>query len=171
MAGSEREPVARAASSAGAEMVEEARRSVVEVQNGGRGSGAGVIWPGEGLVLTSNHVVSGGRRRRGGARVVLDDGRALDAEVVERSRALDLALLRLRGETDGLPAARVGDSDALRVGELVYAIGHPWGNPGTATAGVVGGLGVPGGVSAGARPRSTSGPTWRSRPATPGGRS
>ncbi len=147
MAGSERESVARAASSAGAQMVEEARRSVVEVQSGGRGSGAGVIWPGDGLVLTSNHVVARGRRRRGGARVILHDGRVLDAEVVKRSRFLDLAVLRLRGETGGLPAAPVGDSDALRVGELVYAIGHPWGNLGTATAGVVSGLGVPGGRS------------------------
>jgi serine protease Do len=144
MAGSEKESVARAASSAGAEMVEEARSSVVEVRSGGRGSGAGVIWPGDGLVLTSNHVVSGGRRRRGGARVVLHDGRVLEAEVVKRSRSLDLALLRLRGEAQGLPAARVGDSDALRVGGLVFAIGHPWGNPGTATAGVVSGLEVPG---------------------------
>ena len=141
----ERESVARAASSAGAEMVEGARGSVVEVRSGGRGSGAGVIWPGDGLVLTNDHVVAGGRRRRGAPpRVVLHDGRVLDAEVVKRSRTLDLALLRLRGETGGLAAARVGDSDALRVGELVYAIGHPWGNPGTVTAGVVSGIGVPG---------------------------
>ena len=144
---SERESAARAASSAGAEMVEEARGSVVEVQSGGRGSGAGVIWPGEGLVLTNDHVVAGGRRHGGGTRVVLHDGRMLDADIVKRSRTLDLALLRPRGETGGLPAAPVGDSDALRVGELVYAIGHPWGNPGTVTAGVVSGLGVPGGRS------------------------
>src|ERR687894_352358 len=130
------ESVARAASSAVVEMVEEARRGVVEVRSGGRGSGAGVIWPGEGLVLTNNHVVAwGGRRRRGGVRVTLQDGRALEAEVVKRSRGLDLALLRLRGDTGGLPAVPVGDSDALRVGELVFAIGHPWGNPGRATAG------------------------------------
>ena len=138
--------VGRAASSAGAALVEEARRTVVEVRRGGRGSGAGVIWPGEGLVLTNNHVVAWGRRR-GGVRVILHDGPALEAEVVKRSCGLDLALLRLRGETGGLPAASVGDSDALRVGELVYAIGYPWGNPGTATAGVVSGLGVPGGRS------------------------
>jgi serine protease Do len=139
-------PVARVASSAGAALLEEARRSVVEVRSGGRGSGAGVIWPGEGLVLTNNHVVAWGRRR-GGVRVILHDGRALEAEVVKRSRGLDLAMLRLRGEPGGLSAATVGDSDALRVGELVYAIGHPWGNPGTATAGIVSGLGVPGGRS------------------------
>ena len=138
--------VARAASSAGAALVEEARRAVVEVRSGGRGSGAGVIWAGEGFVLTNKHVVAWGRRR-GGVRVILHDGRTLEAEVVKRSRGLDLALLRLRGETGGLSAAPVGDSDALRVGELVYAIGHPWGNPGTATAGAVSGLGVPVGRS------------------------
>jgi serine protease Do len=133
------ESVARSASSAGAWLVEEARRSVVEVRSGGRGAGAGVIWPGEGLVLTNNHVVAGGRRRRGGSvRVTLHDGRELDAEVVKRSRGLDLALLRLGGEA-GLPPVTVGDSDALRVGELVFAVGHPWGSPGAATAGVVSG--------------------------------
>jgi len=147
MANSGEESVARAASTAVADLVEQARPGVVEVRSGGRGTGAGVIWPGEGLVLTNNHVVAWGRRRRGGVRVTLHDGRALEAEVVKRSRGLDLALLRLRGETGGLTAAPVGDSDALRVGELVYAIGHPWGNPGTATAGVVSGLGVPGGRS------------------------
>ncbi len=130
---------ARSASSGGARLVEEARRSVVEVRRGGRGAGAGVIWPGQNLVLTNNHVVAGGRRgARGTVRVTLHDGRALDAEVVKRSRGLDLALLRLR-EDAGLPAVSVGDSDALRVGELVFAIGHPWGSPGAATAGVVSG--------------------------------
>ena len=126
MANSGEGSVARAASSALAEMVEEARRGVVEVSTGGRGTGAGVIWPGEGLVLTNNHVVVWGQRRRDGVRVTLRDGRALGAEVVKRSRGLDLALLRLRGETGGLSAFPVGNSDALRVGELVFAIGHPW---------------------------------------------
>ena len=145
MANSGEGSVARAASTAVAEILEEARRGVVEVKSGGRGSGAGVVWPGRGLVLTNNHVV--GRGRRGGVRLTLHDGLALEAEVVKRSRGLDLALLRLRGKTGGLPAVPVGDSDALRVGELVFAIGHPWGKPGTATAGVVSGLGAPGGRS------------------------
>src|SRR5918997_2277825 len=137
------ESVARAASSAVADMVEEARRGVVEVRSGGRGSGAGVVWPGEGLVLTNNHVVAwGGRRRRGGVRVTLQDGRALEAEVLKRSRGLDLALLRLHGETGGLPPVPLGGSDAPRGGGVVLAIGLPWGNPGTATAGIVSRLGI-----------------------------
>jgi serine protease Do len=130
---------AETASSASAEVIEHSHESVVQVRSWGRGTGAGVIWDEDGLVLTNHHVVSGGRR---GARVrvVLHDGRTFDAETVKRDRDLDLALLRIK---DGdLPAAPVGDSDALRVGELVYAIGHPWGRLGTVTAGIVSGLGV-----------------------------
>ncbi|QIN82217.1 PDZ domain-containing protein [Rubrobacter tropicus] len=147
------ESFAQAASSEGARMVEGARESVVQVVSGGRGSGAGVIWSESGLVLTNDHVLPegrGGRRRGGVTRVALRDGRTFDAEVVKRSRELDLALLRLRDAAE-LPAASVGDSDAMRVGEIVYAIGHPWGNPGAVTAGIVGGLGVSGGRGKGRR--------------------
>lgn len=125
---------------AGARMIEDAQRSVVQVRSSGRGIGAGVIWPGDGLVLTNHHVVSG-RRRRGNIRVALRDGRTLEADVVKSGLDLDLALLRLEGDHGDLPAAPVGDSDALRVGELVYAIGHPWGSVGAVSAGIVGGVG------------------------------
>jgi serine protease Do len=125
---------------AGARMIEDAQRSVVQVRSSGRGIGAGVIWPGDGLVLTNHHVTSG-RRRRGNIRVALHDGRTLDADVLKSGRSLDLALLRLKGDHGDLPAAPVGDSDALRVGELVYAIGHPWGSVGAVSAGIVGGVG------------------------------
>lgn len=126
----------------GARMVEGARESVVEVRSGGHGSGAGVVWSENGLVLTNYHVVAAAGRRPAAVGVTLADGRAFDAEVVKGSQSLDLALLGLRG-AGGLPAATSGDSDVLRVGELVFAIGHPWGRPGTVTAGVVSGLGVP----------------------------
>jgi serine protease Do len=126
---------------AGTRMIEEAQKSVVQVRSSGRGIGAGVIWPGDGLVLTNHHVVAGGRRRRDKVRVSLRDGRILDARVVKSDRSLDLALLRLEVEHGDLPAARIGDSDALRVGELVYAIGHPWGSVGAVSAGIVGGVG------------------------------
>lgn len=92
-------------------------------------------------MLTNNHVVST-RRRSGNVRVTLRDGLALDAEVTRRSRGLDLALLRLRNVPDDLTAIPVGDSDALRLGELVYAVGHPWGRSGVVTAGIVSGLGA-----------------------------
>jgi serine protease Do len=125
---------------AGVRMIEDAQRSVVQVRSSGRGIGAGVIWPGDGLVLTNHHVVSGRRRRRN-VRVALHDGRTLDADVLKSDRSLDLALLRLEGGEADLPAATVGDSDALRIGELVYAIGHPWGSVGAVSAGIVGGVG------------------------------
>jgi serine protease Do len=134
---------------AGVRMIEDVRRSVVQVRSSGRGIGAGVIWPGDGLVLTNHHVISG-RRRRGSIRVALHDGRTLDAHLVKSDRSPDLALLRLEGDYGDLPAAPVGDSDALRVGELVYAIGHPWGSVGAVSAGIVGGVGElrgPGGGS------------------------
>jgi serine protease Do len=143
------ESSAEAASSASARMIERAYQSVVQVQSGGRGTGAGVIWCTDRLVLTNHHVVA--RRRRGRkVRVVLHDGRAFEAEVAKRGRNLDLALLSIKDSPGNLSAALVGDSDALRVGELVYAIGHPWGRLGAVTAGIVSGLGVVHGLIGGA---------------------
>ena len=130
-------------------MIQRAHESVVQVRSMGRGVGAGVIWDKSGLVLTNHHVVAG--RRGAKVAVVLRDGREVEAEVVKRGRDLDLALLRVEGGPGHLPAAPVGDSGALRVGELVYAIGHPWGRLGAVTAGVVGGLGVAGGPRGRAR--------------------
>src|SRR5215212_10505024 len=135
------EPSAEAASSASARMVERAHESVVQVRSGGRGAGAGVIWDADGLVLTNHHVLA--RRRRGrNIRVTLHDGRTFDAEVAKRGRSLDLALLRIKDDPGDLSNTPVGDSDELRVGELVYTIGHPWGRLGAVTAGIVSGLGV-----------------------------
>jgi serine protease Do len=143
-------PSADSVSSASAEMIGRAHGSVVQVQSWGRGVGAGVVWDEDSLVLTNHHVVAGGRR---GARVkvVLHDGRPFDAEVVKRSSDLDLVLLRIEEALGDLPTAPVGDSDKLRVGGLVYAIGHPWGRLGAVTAGVVSGLGVVGGPGGSAR--------------------
>jgi serine protease Do len=139
-----------AISAAGAEMIGGALESVVQVRSRGRGIGAGVIWDAEGLVLTNHHVVAGGRR---GSRVqvVLHDGRTFDAGLARHGRGLDLALLRIRDAPGGLQAAPVGDSGALRVGQLVYAIGHPWGRLGAVTAGIVSGLDVVRGAGGRAR--------------------
>ena len=130
-----------AASLASAEMIERSHEGVVQVRSRGRGTGAGVIWDRDGLALTNHHVVAG-RGRGAEVQVVLRDGRAFDAEVVKRGRNLDLALLHIKDAPGDLPAAPIGDSDALRVGELVYAVGHPWGRFGAVTAGIVSGLGV-----------------------------
>jgi serine protease Do len=134
-------PSAEALSSASAQMIGRANESVVQVQSWGRGTGAGVIWDGDGLVLTNHHVVAG-RRRGARVQVVLHDDRTFDAQVVRRGRVLDLALLRIEDAPGDLPAAPLGDSDELRVGGLVYAIGHPWGRLGAVSAGIVSGLGV-----------------------------
>jgi serine protease Do len=130
-----------AASLASAEMIERSHEGVVQVRSRGRGTGAGVIWDRDRLVLTNHHVVAG-RGRGAEVQVVLRDGRAFEAEVVKRGRNLDLALLHIKDAPGDLPAAPIGDSDALRVGELVYAVGHPWGRLGAVTAGIVSGLGV-----------------------------
>lgn len=102
-----------------------------------RGAGAGsasVISP-EGHLLTSAHVVAGADR----AEVAFGDGTELDARVVGRDPLSDLAVLRADGETP--PPVPWGDAAALRVGQLVVAVGNPLGLAGSVTAGVVSGLG------------------------------
>ena len=112
-------PSVEALSSASARMVGAAQESVVQVQSGGRGSGAGVILSPDGLVMTNQHVVAGRSRRGGNLRVTLRDGRSFGVTVTKRGHDLDLALLRLEGGPGDLPVVRFGDSDVLRVGRLV----------------------------------------------------
>jgi serine protease Do len=116
-----------------ATLVEHLRQSVVLVE-AGHGHGAGVIWDRAGLIVTGHHVVDRDR-----AAVELGDGRRLVGVVVARDRENDLALLRVPAEE--LPAAPIGDSLRLRVGELVLAVGHPMGVRGTATLGIISALG------------------------------
>src|SRR5215204_2140868 len=125
-----------------AAMIEGLLPGVVQVQSSrGSGAGAGFVWSSEDSVMTNHHVVAGSGR----VRVVLADDRSFGAEVVGQSRRLDLAMLRLRdAPAEDLPTPPVGDSDALRVGELVFAVGHPWGRRGAVTAGIVSGLGTVG---------------------------
>jgi serine protease Do len=121
-----------------AALVEQARSHVVMVRSAeGRGAGAGVIWRSDGGIVTNAHVVA---HSRGGVVVHLNDGREFPARVVNQNNALDLALLQV--EATDLPAAPVADSTHLRVGELVFAIGHPWGQRDSASAGIISGLGT-----------------------------
>lgn len=112
-------------------MAERLRRSTVQVRgHRGPGGGSGVIWRPDGLIITNAHVARGPR-----ATVELSDGRTFDAMVTARDERRDLA--SLRAEATDLPAAAIGDSDALRVGALVLAVGNPLGLMGALTTGVV----------------------------------
>jgi serine protease Do len=113
---------------------EKLRRSTVQVFDGRRGAGSGVIWRADGWIVTNAHVARGGS-----ARVRLDDGRTLDAEVIGRAAERDLAALYV--DARDLPAAEIGASAAVRVGEIVLAAGSPFGVRGAVTAGVLHGVG------------------------------
>ncbi len=107
-------------------MLREAQRPV--------GQGSGVIIHPAGYVLTNNHVIQGGQR----IEVILHDERVYEAELVGRNEATDVAVLRiLAKEGESFTAVEAGDSDRIRVGEMVLAIGSPFSLSSTVTQGVV----------------------------------
>jgi S1-C subfamily serine protease len=101
----------------------------------GDGSGSGVIVASDGYILTNSHVVHGASKFE----VSLIDGRRLPASLTGDDPASDLAVIRAEGQ--GLPAAHFTQSARLRVGQLVIAIGNPFGFQSTVSAGVVSALG------------------------------
>ena len=115
------------------------REATVEVGTG-EGGGAGILWAPD-LVVTNAHVA-----RTPALRVRLADDRCLQAELVAADRRADLALLRVPRARVALAA--LADSDTVRVGALVMALGHPLGLRGILTAGVVHAVGP---LSAGGR--------------------
>ncbi len=109
-----------------------AKPAIVQVRTEGRGGGTGFIIDEDGRLLTNNHVVG---RDNAKVEVLLADGRHFPAVVLQRNPRLDLALLKVEGE--GLKTLALGDSTKLRVGELVFAVGHPWGQRWVVTAGIM----------------------------------
>jgi len=108
---------------------EHLRRITARVETRGRGIGSATIWRPDGWIATNAHVA------HSPVSVVLDDGRRFGARVVRRSPDWDLAAIKI--DADGLPSARIGDSDVLAVGELVLAAGYPFGLSSAVTAGIV----------------------------------
>lgn len=94
--------------------------------------GSGFIIDASGIVVTNNHVISDADE----VNVILNDGTRLKAEIIGRDQKIDLALLRVKPEKP-LKAVQFGDSDKLRIGEWVVAIGNPFSLGGTVTAGIV----------------------------------
>ena len=99
------------------------------------GAGSGVVIAPDGYILTNSHVVAGA----GPLQITTNDGHEIAAERVGEDPHTDLAVIRVPG--DGLASVSLGDSDALRVGQLVVAIGNPFGFQSTVTAGVISALG------------------------------
>lgn len=102
---------------------------------GGEGAGSGLIFAPDGFILTNNHVVENASQ----VQVRMADGNEYSAQVVGTDPATDLAIVR--AATSGLPTAELGNSDALRVGQLVIAIGNPFGFQSTVSTGVISALG------------------------------
>jgi serine protease Do len=115
---------------AAAGVAERVRESVVEVRPRRGGAGAGTIWRQDGIVVTNYHVAGKDR-----AQVRLADGRTFEGRVVAFDARNDLAVLSI--PASNLPAAEIGDARRLRPGELVLAVGHPYGVRNAVTVGVV----------------------------------
>jgi len=116
-----------------AEVARRVQRSLVVVHNGRRGAGAGVVWRAGGYIITNYHVIAHGKPA-----VSLSDSSEHPARVVAQAPELDLALLQIA--TAQVPVALVADSRGMQVGQIVFAIGHPWGQRGYFTAGVISSL-------------------------------
>lgn len=116
------------------EVIERLRRSTVALTTARRGAGSGVVWSPDGVIVTNAHVVGDASA----AEVELWDGRRMRGEIVNRSRRRDVAVLQVNASD--LPAASLGHSGAMRVGEWVVAVGNPLGFIGAASTGVIHGF-------------------------------
>ncbi|MEV0134805.1 trypsin-like peptidase domain-containing protein [Dactylosporangium sp. NPDC050688] len=108
--------------------------SVVDITTG-EGEGSGVIMTADGTIITNNHVVAGATKLT----VTFSNGKTASATLVGADPAGDIAVIKAQN-VSGLTAAKFGDSDALRVGDTVLAVGSPLGLQGSVTAGIVSAL-------------------------------
>jgi serine protease Do len=114
------------------DLVQRVMPSLVIVRGHRYGAGAGIVWDANGLILTNNHVV--GRRN---PVVILQDNHEYEARLLARDPDVDLALLSI--DATNLTPLRPA-SVSPRVGEMVFAFGHPWGQRNTVTRGIVSAL-------------------------------
>lgn len=126
-------------------LYETLRPSIVEITTGadqaGRsrqagGLGSGIVLDNNGNILTNNHVVSGFTT----ATVTFSDGSSGQAQVVGTDPSDDIAVIKVQVDAAELHAAKLGDSSQVKVGNVVLAIGNPFGLDGTLTTGVIGGV-------------------------------
>ncbi|MEV6317570.1 trypsin-like peptidase domain-containing protein [Streptomyces sp. NPDC051776] len=122
--------VASVASAVGPSVVE-----ITATSPNGRSTGSGVITTADGEILTNNHVISGASS----IKIRFSDGKTATAEVVGTDPDLDMALVKARN-VSGLKPAALGDSDQVKVGDEVVAIGSPEGLSGTVTSGIISAL-------------------------------
>ena len=98
-----------------------------------RSLGSGVIIEQDGYIITNNHVIEDADE----IRVRLSDDEEFQARIIGRDVKTDVALIQIQGGNRAFPVARLGDSDAMRVGEWVIAVGNPYGLSHTVTAGII----------------------------------
>ena len=120
------------------------QQSLVQITDKRNSIGAGTIWHGDGLIVTNAHVVAE-RNRRGQVQmrnfsVITSDGSEYAAQLIDMDTENDIAALAI--DAHDLPTIQIGDSRAVRPGQWVMAMGHPWGVVDALTAGVVIGMGA-----------------------------
>ena len=110
------------------QVAEALRRVTVEIF-GPSGRGAGVVWSSDGVIITNAHVV------QGTSMVRFQDERTCHAELLAKDRIADLAMLRI--PVVGIECVKLRDARTLRAGEMVVAVGHPFGEAGAVSLGIV----------------------------------
>ncbi|RMF80921.1 MAG: hypothetical protein D6737_06495 [Chloroflexi bacterium] len=114
-----------------AQTIAQAQASLVQIGRHERGVGAGVLYNRDGIIITNAHVVRDEVRHN----IVMPNGETVTAEQVAQDDVYDLAALKV--QVAEIEPIEHGDSRGLQPGQLVFALGHPWGITGTTTAGVV----------------------------------